>query len=178
VVYLWLLLSNNKLEGYESLCVIFVSVLTYSLYEDEKYFYDTNHILREFPVTTNHSRKPNSSPADISLSVIIPAYNEEKRLGPMMNDCLSYLKTRESLDNSFTYEIIIVNDGRYVLELLVLLVDLSFSTDNTSSYAWSEWVSNKNNKGEYIRIVTLKKNRGKGGALKRVCICSVDLSYQ
>jgi hypothetical protein len=80
------------------------------LYEEEKYFSDTNNVLVKFPVDSSVQQNPSE---EITLSVIIPAYNEEKRLAPMMNDCLNYLKTRESVDSKFTYEIIIVNDGRY-----------------------------------------------------------------
>lgn len=43
---------------------------------------------------------------DIFLSVIIPAYNEEKRLGKTLEAVDAYLKKQ-----SFTYEIIVVSDG-------------------------------------------------------------------
>lgn len=42
------------------------------------------------------------------------------------------------------------------------------SSDNTAAYALSEWVIDKKNAGEFIRVMNLKKNRGKGGALRRV----------
>lgn len=81
--------------------------LTCRLSEEEKYYLDTNKVLARFPMCG-----VNEVNEEITLSVIVPAYNEERRLGPMMEDCLNYLKTRNNLNRNFTYEIIIVNDGR------------------------------------------------------------------
>ena len=79
------------------------------------------------------------------LSVIIPAWNEEKIV------CMNLKKIGKILDNllekiGFDYEIILVDDG---------------STDNTYNEAMT--IANKNKK---IKAVTYKKNGGKGFALK------------
>jgi len=77
---------------------------------------------------TNHS-----SP---SISIVIPAYNEEKSLGTVI------WRTREALQNLRNpYEIIVVDDG---------------STDQTS------FVANKKD----VAVVKNHKNCGKGDALK------------
>lgn len=94
-----------------------------------------------------------SSPPSVDLSFVAPAYNEEERLIPFMESTLTYLKQRKKNNPSFTYEILIVDDG---------------SSDKTSEvalkYVKQETIDN-------IRLLKLQKNRGKGGALKRVCVC-------
>jgi len=100
----------------------------------------------EFPSLTD-------SPA-VYLSVIIPAYNEEKRLPFMLDEALAYLSGRASRDTSFTYELIIVDDG---------------SKDETAQvtmrYVQRETVSK-------FRLLKLAQNRGKGGAVKRGMLCA------
>jgi len=64
-------------------------------YPQEKYY---NGKEGEFPSI-------DSSPT-VQLSVIIPAYNEEKRLPNMLEDCIHFLDGRKA-----TYELIIVDDG-------------------------------------------------------------------
>lgn len=84
-----------------------------------------------------------SDPATVNLSVIVPAYNEELRLPKMLDECLEFLNKRSS-----SYEVIIVDDG---------------SSDKTSETAlkYTEtWGSDK------VRVLTLAKNRGKGGAVR------------
>lgn len=70
---------------------------------------------------------------------------------PMMEDCLEYLEKRSELESSFKYEILIVNDG---------------SKDKTSEVALS--YSQKYGT-EKVRLLELKENRGKGGAVRLVC---------
>lgn len=79
----------------------------------------------------------------IDLSVVIPAYNEEKRLPLMLDECIEYLSS-----TNIRYEIIIVSDG---------------STDNTVklSHKYSKKFSTEN-----IRVLELDPNRGKGGAVR------------
>lgn len=80
----------------------------------------------------------------VNLSIIVPAYNEEERLPPMLDECLEYL---EQLKRSgYTYEIIVVSDG---------------STDKTVEVA-----QNYASKYDTIRVLALVKNRGKGGAVR------------
>lgn len=74
------------------------------------------------------------------LSVIIPAYNEEKRIGKTLEDIDRYLK-----DKNYDYEILVVNDG---------------SRDTTSKV-----VSGCATAMPYVRVIDLKKNTGKGFAV-------------
>jgi len=75
------------------------------------------------------------------VSIIVPAYNEERRIGGFLEELLKFAKTQ--LDN---YEIIIVDDG---------------SVDNTLNV-----VKNIVKKDRSVRIVSYKPNRGKGFAVK------------
>lgn len=84
-----------------------------------------------------------SSAASLDLSVIIPAYNEQERLPKMLEECLEFLEGRSS-----TYEVIIVDDGSKDLTTQVGL-----------SYV-EKYGSDK------VRVLTLGKNRGKGGAVR------------
>ncbi|EPQ56116.1 hypothetical protein GLOTRDRAFT_74626 [Gloeophyllum trabeum ATCC 11539] len=85
-------------------------------------------------------------PAEVDLSVVIPAYNETERLPEMLATTIKHL---ESLKGSRSYEILIVDDG---------------SSDGTPDVmlklATSEYP------GVDIRIVQLEKNLGKGGAVR------------
>ncbi|KAJ3225281.1 dolichyl-phosphate beta-glucosyltransferase [Chytriomyces hyalinus] len=81
----------------------------------------------------------------VSLSVVVPAFNETPRLAAMLNEAIDCLEPRVS--NAFTYEIILVDDG---------------SKDGTSAEA--ERIA-KDRKCDQVRILTLEKNRGKGGAV-------------
>jgi len=90
-----------------------------------------------------------SAPPTVQLSIIIPAYNEKERLPVMLDETLTFLKQREAKDPSFSYELIIVDDG---------------SKDNTSQIALKYSKKETTNK---VRVLTLMKNRGKGGAVKR-----------
>lgn len=75
-----------------------------------------------------------------SISVVIPAFNEEKRIGETLADLTAYFTERMPID----YEIIVVDDG---------------STDQTGSVI-------KQYLDEHIHLLTLPVNQGKGGALK------------
>ncbi|EGO22517.1 glycosyltransferase family 2 protein, partial [Serpula lacrymans var. lacrymans S7.9] len=83
----------------------------------------------------------------VDLTVVIPAYNETARLPSMLSTTLAHLST-PALKKSRTYEILIVDDG---------------SADETSALGVKL-------AGEYpesdIRVVTLEKNLGKGGAVR------------
>lgn len=82
-------------------------------------------------------------PASIDLSVIVPAYNEQLRLPKMLDECLTFLNKRNS-----TYEVIIVDDGS------------KDSTTQTALDYVDKFGSDK------VRVLTLAKNRGKGGAVR------------
>ena len=76
------------------------------------------------------------------LSVIIPAYNEEKRLLPTLSKIYAYLSTKD-----FPYEIIVVDDG---------------STDNTLQV-----VKNFASSDKHIVILINEQNRGKGFSVRK-----------
>ena len=93
--------------------------------------------------------------ASKSLSVVIPAYNEEDRLPSTLEETVSYLqRRRDACGPSFTYEVIIVDDG---------------SKDDTSRVAF-DYV--KKHGVDAVRLLTLPHNRGKGHAVKAGIMCS------
>ncbi len=75
------------------------------------------------------------------LSVIIPAYNEEKRLPKTLAEIDGYLRKQ-----SFESEIIVVSDG---------------STDRTT-----EMVKDLMGKIKNLRLIEFKKRQGKGFGVK------------
>lgn len=79
---------------------------------------------------------------DCFLSLIIPAYNEEKRLLPTLERVCEYLSTKD-----FPYEIVVVDDG---------------STDNTLQITKS--IANNNN---HINVLSNERNSGKGYSVRR-----------
>ncbi|XP_041054479.1 dolichyl-phosphate beta-glucosyltransferase [Carcharodon carcharias] len=118
-----------------------VQMSNLTLGEKEKFFWSLNSAGKElFPSIHDLPTK--------ELSVIVPSYNEEERLPLMMDETLEYLEQRQKKDSSFTYEVIVVDDG---------------SKDETTKVALNyskEYGSDK------VRVLTLVKNRGKGGAIK------------
>ncbi|XP_011863359.1 PREDICTED: dolichyl-phosphate beta-glucosyltransferase [Vollenhovia emeryi] len=105
--------------------------------KSEKFFLDCRTKTKEaFPSLQD--------PWSVHLSVIIPAYNEEQRLPPMLDECLGYLEERSK--SGLTYEVIVVSDG---------------STDKTVDLAHS-YASRYNT----LRVLNLVTNRGKGGAVR------------
>lgn len=47
----------------------------------------------------------------MQLSLVVPSYNEQKRLPSMMGVTMQYLQQRAAADPAFTYEVVIVDDG-------------------------------------------------------------------
>ncbi|XP_030056260.1 dolichyl-phosphate beta-glucosyltransferase [Microcaecilia unicolor] len=88
------------------------------------------------------------SPPTMHLTVVVPSYNEEKRLPAMLDEALEYLENRQIHDPSFTYEVIVVDDG---------------SKDQTSQVALKY---TQQFGSERVRVLSLVKNRGKGGAIR------------
>lgn len=75
------------------------------------------------------------------LSLVIPAYNEEKRIGKTLEGMLEFIGSK-----SFPTEILVVDDG---------------STDRTV-----EVVNSFSNEKIPLRLISYGKNRGKGYAIK------------
>ncbi|KAI8798738.1 dolichyl-phosphate beta-glucosyltransferase [Biomphalaria glabrata] len=122
----------------------YVTAKTYSnlgRHDSEKFYFDPHSkSKRLFPDYTN-------SPT-VHLTVIVPAYNEEKRLPIMMDEAMDYLEKRQAKDSSFTYEVIIVDDG---------------SSDRTSEVGLKH---SEKYGADKVRVLTLHHNRGKGGAVR------------
>ncbi|KAK2720188.1 dolichyl-phosphate beta-glucosyltransferase-like isoform X2 [Artemia franciscana] len=133
---------------------IFVLVLVYmaitkttSKYAQIERF--PNEYFYSDPLTNKKEKLPSLfDPPTKSLSVIVPAYNEEARLPVMLKECLEYLEMRTKSDNAFSFEILIVDDG---------------SSDNTTKVSLQYSLKYGCDK---IRVLTLVKNRGKGGAVR------------
>lgn len=53
----------------------------------------------------------NDTPGELYLSLVVPSYNEENRLPTMMSATMKYLEERKKDKKSFTYEVVIVDDG-------------------------------------------------------------------
>lgn len=79
----------------------------------------------------------------VNISIIIPVYNEEKRLPVFLRDLNAYCKDKREV----SFEVIIVDDG---------------STDNTIEQA--RLFSKEFN---HLQIIEIKNNRGKGNAVKK-----------
>lgn len=94
----------------------------------------------------------------LDLSVVIPAYNEARRLGPTLDRVVAYLEGR-----GLSHEVLVVDDG---------------SVDGTAALV-------EGHPGAGVRLVRQPENRGKGAALRRgvaesrgrrVLLCDADLS--
>jgi dolichyl-phosphate beta-glucosyltransferase len=79
---------------------------------------------------------------DIFLSVVIPAYNEEKRLPRTINEIFDYLSKK-----NFSFEVIVVNDG---------------SKDKTSDV-----VRELMKKYQNLTLIENKENKGKGWVVRQ-----------
>jgi len=141
-----------------ALFIIFAAVIVISLF-----LLYTFMTAKPYPVLTRHDSEkfyfdPGSKskrkfpdynePASLDLSVIVPAYNEEQRLPIMMEETMEYLEKRQTQDPSFKYEVIIVDDG---------------SKDQTTEVGLKQ---SEQYGADKVRVLTLQKNRGKGGAVR------------
>jgi dolichyl-phosphate beta-glucosyltransferase len=102
--------------------------------------------------STGHAKKPFPSLFDkptVTLSLIVPAYNEQARLPVMMDETLEYLEKRCRRDRGFSYEVIVVDDG---------------SGDTTAKVALDY---SRKFTTEKVRLLKLNENHGKGGAVRK-----------
>ncbi|XP_021649728.2 uncharacterized protein LOC110642091 isoform X2 [Hevea brasiliensis] len=90
-----------------------------------------------------------NDPAEKYISLIIPAFNEERRLPAALDETMNYLQRRAAKDRSFTYEVVIVDDG---------------SQDATKSVAFG-FV--KKYTVDNVRVILLGRNHGKGEAIRK-----------
>ncbi|CAI0411324.1 unnamed protein product [Linum tenue] len=88
-------------------------------------------------------------PAEKYISLIIPAFNEEHRLPAALDETINYLQNRAAKDKSFTYEVIIVDDG---------------SADATKKVAF-DFV--RKYSVDNVRVILLGRNHGKGEAIRK-----------
>ncbi|KAJ0004571.1 hypothetical protein NQD34_010785 [Periophthalmus magnuspinnatus] len=109
-------------------------------HEKEKYFLSATGEKQIFPSLQD--------PFSVELSVVVPAYNEELRLPLMMEEAMDYLEERQKKTPSFTYEVIVIDDG---------------SKDKTTQVAMQY---TRKYGADKVRVLTLVKNRGKGGAVR------------
>ena len=93
-----------------------------------------------------------SENATVSLSVIVPAYNEDVRLPQMLDEALHFLEAKTKRNLDFSYEIIVVDDGsRDGTCGVVLKYSKRYGTDK-------------------VRLLRLHRNHGKGGAVRKGCL--------
>ncbi|XP_057523044.1 uncharacterized protein LOC130802936 [Amaranthus tricolor] len=88
-------------------------------------------------------------PAEKYISLIIPAFNEELRLSSALDETMNYLQQRGEKDESFTYEVVVVDDG---------------SADGTNRVAFD---FAKKYKVDFVRVLLLGRNYGKGEAIRK-----------
>uniref|UniRef100_A0A1B6E2H3 Dolichyl-phosphate beta-glucosyltransferase n=1 Tax=Clastoptera arizonana TaxID=38151 RepID=A0A1B6E2H3_9HEMI len=87
-------------------------------------------------------------PWSVRLSVVVPAFDEEVRLPPMLSECFEFLESRRKDSRDFDYEVIVVSDG---------------SRDGTVKVANNYMRKYGANQ---CRVLNLLPNRGKGGAVR------------
>lgn len=95
----------------------------------------------------NQVQKDEYASTDLHLSIVIPVYNEEKRLGPTLDKIKAYLEKQ-----AWPREIVLVDDG---------------SRDGGIALARQQLEGR-----EEYRVISYGSNRGKGYALKQGMIAS------
>ncbi|KAL4152511.1 hypothetical protein PRNP1_001939 [Phytophthora ramorum] len=87
--------------------------------------------------------------SQVSLTVVIPAYNEEQRILVTIKDAVAFLDAKTLQDPSFTYEILVVDDCSVDATVDVVLQQV------------------KKHSVQRIRLLRLQQNHGKGGAIRK-----------
>lgn len=108
-------------------------------------FVDENGVVQRFPSLADAPSK--------SLTLLVPAYNEEERLTKMIEETIKYV---DALQLPNGYEIIVADDG---------------SADKTYELAQS-YVGRVQGGSECLRVLRLLPNRGKGGAVREAAMCA------
>ncbi|XP_002530857.2 dolichyl-phosphate beta-glucosyltransferase [Ricinus communis] len=142
-------------EVFVALIVVIASLLlTAIIFESYKGRHNNkhvdSHVIFEDPNSLNQVPCPYiHDPAEKYISLIIPAFNEEYRLPGALDETMNYLQQRAANDKSFTYEVVIVDDG---------------SSDATKRVAFG-FV--KKYSVDNVRVILLGKNHGKGEAIRK-----------
>lgn len=90
---------------------------------------------------------------DVFLSVVVPAYNEEKRMKDGVSEMLDYLTRAEAANADFDWELILVDDG---------------SKDATYQTAMDQFVLSASSPPEgRVRVLKSWSNGGKGAAVRK-----------
>lgn len=126
--------------------------------------------------------------AQVFMSLVVPAYNEEARLSGMLEEAVDYLqenyghhgtKSKSSSNGSLQasgqqgdprrgWEILVVSDGstdRTVETALHFARTHRFGEHAAQHGPWTGSLSHGNISPGSIRVVKLEENRGKGGAV-------------
>jgi len=136
-----LLLSGSLISVYAAL-LYWSPPLIVTRESEKKYL---SHVSPSKPLLLHRLEDPST----VALTVVIPAYNETERLPEMMAATIEHLTTSAGLDDEKrSFEILIVDDG---------------SRDGTSATALQ--LAHKYSTCD-IKVVTLEKNVGKGGAVR------------
>jgi dolichyl-phosphate beta-glucosyltransferase len=91
---------------------------------------------------------------EVFVTFVVPAYNEERRLPAMLDETMAYLRRRQRDEQSFTWEVIVVDDG---------------STDGTADVVLA--IARRELQSS-LRLLRQPVNMGKGAAVQVGCLHS------
>mmetsp|Transcript_9235 Transcript_9235/g.22866 ORF Transcript_9235/g.22866 Transcript_9235/m.22866 type:complete len:369 (+) Transcript_9235:356-1462(+) len=129
---------------------LFASLVTYVFLAVKRWWEWTRDLESDRREEGKRTLANRGKPSTKRLSIIIPAYNEEKRLPAVLTETLRYLVRRRDREGaSFTYEVIVVDDG---------------STDQTAVKAWL--CAKELGAEDAVRVYQMSRNSGKGAAVR------------